>query len=73
MRFDNDLIFVSLAAYRDPQLVPTIQDCIRKASNPARLKFGVCLQRDAEDAPLYLDDDPRIRVLDVLDWRGGTC
>lgn len=71
---DDDLIFISIAAYRDPQLLPTIQDCIRKASNPDRLRFGVCWQHDAEDPPLSLSDDARFRVLDVP-WREskGAC
>jgi hypothetical protein len=70
----DDLIFVSLAAYRDPQLVPTVQDCLRKASVPERLRFGICWQRDSRDAPLPFDDDARFRVLDV-NWRDskGAC
>ncbi|HEY4837457.1 MAG TPA: GlcNAc-transferase family protein [Candidatus Acidoferrales bacterium] len=74
MYLHDELIFVSLAAYRDPQLLPTIQDCIRKASNPARLRFGICWQREAEDPPLLLGDDTRFRVLDVH-WREsrGAC
>ena len=70
----NNLIFVSIAAYRDPQLMPTIADCIKKASLPERIRFGICRQRDAEDAPLSLHGDPRFRVLDV-NWRDskGAC
>jgi hypothetical protein len=71
---DNDLIFVSLASYRDPQLVPTVCDCLGKASNPARLRFGICWQRDVEDLPLPFVEDPRFRVLNV-NWRDskGAC
>lgn len=74
MHSGNDLIFVSLASYRDPQLLPTLRDCIQKAGNPARLRFGICRQRDAEDPPLPLDDDKRFRLLDV-NWREskGAC
>ena len=74
MHLDNNLIFVSLAAYRDPQLLSTVQDCIRKASDPARLRFGICWQRDAEDPTLPWGDDSRFRVLDV-NWREskGAC
>lgn len=71
---DNDLIFVSLASYRDPQLAPTVRDCLGKASNPARLRFGICWQRDAEDPSLPFASDARFRVLDV-NWREskGAC
>jgi hypothetical protein len=38
----NNLIFVQIASYRDPELVPTIKDCISKAKNPENLVFGIC-------------------------------
>lgn len=65
---------MSLAAYRDPQLLSTVQDCIRKANDPARLRFGICWQRDADNPPLPWRDDSRFRVLDV-NWREskGAC
>lgn len=66
----EQLIFVSIAAYRDPQLVPTIQDCVRKAANPERLRFGICWQRGEEEHPLPFRDDPRFRILEI-DWREG--
>jgi Glycosyltransferase (GlcNAc) len=74
LHLDDNLIFVSIAAYRDPQLLPTLRDCIRKASNPARLRFGVCWQRDVEDPSLPFGDDTRFRMLDV-NWREskGAC
>lgn len=37
-------IFVHIAAYRDPELVPTVLDCIKNASKPERLRFGICWQ-----------------------------
>ena len=39
-------IFVQIASYRDPELIPTIQDCIEKAKYPEDLTFGICWQRD---------------------------
>jgi hypothetical protein len=30
----NNKIFIQIASYRDPQLIPTIKDCIAKARNP---------------------------------------
>lgn len=42
----EDTIFVSIAAYRDPQLLPTIADCLAKARHPDRLRFGICWQYD---------------------------
>ena len=70
----ESLIFVSIASYRDPQLVPTIADCLAKANDPEGLRFGICWQRDAADPLLPYLDDPRFRILDV-DWREsrGAC
>lgn len=67
-------IFVSIAAYRDPQLVPTIEDCLAKARHPEALRFGVCWQHGPEEERLPFADDPRFRILDV-DWREsrGAC
>lgn len=37
-------IFINIASYRDPQLIPTIEDCLDKAKHPDRLRFGVLIQ-----------------------------
>jgi hypothetical protein len=70
----SPLIFVSIAAYRDSQLVPTIEDCLVKASQPERLRFGICWQHDLADQPLPFANDSRFRVLDV-NWHEskGAC
>jgi hypothetical protein len=70
----EQLIFVSIASYRDPQLTPTVLDCIRKARNPDRLRFGICRQRGEEEDPFSFREDPRFRILEV-DWRQskGAC
>jgi len=44
---DNmEKIFIALAAYCEPELGLTIQNCIDRAMHPDRLRFGVCLQYD---------------------------
>jgi hypothetical protein len=45
-------IFVQIACYKDKEVVPTIQDCIAKADNPKRLRFGICWQKDPNDTCL---------------------
>jgi len=42
-------IFISIAAYRDAELIPTIEDCISKAKNPRNLVFGISNQFHPED------------------------
>ena len=61
-------IFVQIASYRDPQLLPTIKDMIDKAKKPKNLVFGICWQHSKEDSWDKLDefkDDKRFRILDV--------
>ena len=61
-------IFVSIASYRDPELIPTIQDCIRKSSNPDKIRIGVAWQ--------HSKDEPKpkgVGLIDInhLDSRGA--
>ncbi len=74
MNPSNNLIFVSIAAYRDPQLVPTIEDCIVKAADPYRLRFGICWQHGPGDDPLPYRSDACFRIVDV-NWKDskGAC
>jgi hypothetical protein len=37
----DHLIFISIAAYNDPELFPTIHDAYEKASRPELLRFGI--------------------------------
>jgi hypothetical protein len=57
------MIFVQIAAYRDPELLPTILDCLAKAAWSEDLRFGICWQTDEEDRTLdrFLDDT-RFRI-----------
>jgi Glycosyltransferase (GlcNAc) len=70
----NNLIFVSVAAYRDPQLVPTVEDCIAKARHPERLRFGICWQHSPDEDTLPYRQDECFRIL-AIDWRDskGAC
>jgi hypothetical protein len=70
----NNLIFVSIAAYRDPQLVPTIEDCIGKARHPERLRFGICWQHSPGEDTLPFVSNDCFRIL-AVDWREskGAC
>jgi Glycosyltransferase (GlcNAc) len=65
LEVENDLVFVSIAAYRDPQLIATVEDCIRKARNPAHLRFGICWQHASDETPLPFQKDDRFRILDI--------
>ena len=45
-------IFVQIAAYRDPQLGPTLLSLFETARHPERLRVRVCHQRAESDPPL---------------------
>jgi len=55
-------IFVQLAAYRDPELVPTITDLLAKADNPDLFSFGICWQYGPDEDPNVYDGDDRFNV-----------
>lgn len=61
-------IFIQIASYRDPQLKPTIDDCIKNAKHPKNLVFGITNQYHPEDE-FNIDeyqDDKRFRIENVL-------
>jgi hypothetical protein len=69
-----ETIFISIASYRDPELIPTIQDCITNAKNPDRLRFGICWQHDDTESLNDYKDDSRFKIIDVpYEHSKGTC
>ena len=61
---ENDKIFIQIASYRDPQLIPTLKNCIENAKYPENLTFGVCWQRDETESLEEFTHDIRFRVLE---------
>ena len=70
----NNFIFISIASYRDRQLVPTVKDLVAKAERPHLLRFGICWQHGSEEPLLPFASDERFQILDY-DWRSsqGAC
>lgn len=70
-------IFVQIASYRDPQLIPTIKDMLDNAKQPENLRIGICRQYHPDDKFDILDEyknDERFRILDVLyNESKGVC
>lgn len=66
---NKETILLHLPAYRDPELIPTIEDAIAKAKYPKRLRFGICRQFHPEDE---FDDltkykkDKRFKIYETL-------
>ena len=59
---NNNLIFTQIASYRDPELVPTIEDMLLKAKNPENLTFGICWQYDDTEPINMFDESPEFRI-----------
>lgn len=71
----SDTIFIQIASYRDPELVPTIVDLISKAKNPELLSFGICLQDTSNELVRLRDVLPKkSKIIEVL-WTEskGLC
>lgn len=61
----NSKIFIQIASYRDPQLIPTIEDCINKAKHPKNLKFCIAWQHDDTENLDKYKNDSRFIILDI--------
>lgn len=74
MEANNNLIFVSVASYRDPELVPTLRDLFQKAKYPQNLRIGLCWQHDDTESLEEFADHPQVKVYEC-DWidSKGTC
>ena len=71
-----DKIFIQIASYRDPELIPTIKNCIENSDNPENLTFGICWQHAPEDTWDNLDEflnDNRFKIISINYSRSKGC
>jgi hypothetical protein len=72
-----ETIFIQIASYRDPELVPTINSILENAAEPSKLRFGICRQFHPDDKFDDLSewsDDPRFRIDEVpYQQAEGVC
>lgn len=64
-----ETILVHLPSYRDPEIIPTIEDALAKAKYPERIHFGICRQYHPEDGFDDLsrfENDERFHIIEVL-------
>lgn len=64
----ENTIFVQIAAYRDPELLPTLRDIIKNADHPKLLRFSIAWQHNSEDLWDTLEefaDDDRFTIIDI--------
>ena len=61
-------IFVSIACFMDPDILNTIDNCLKKATHPDNIVFGICLQHEQTDDFLQkYDNNPQFRI-HRMDW-----
>ena len=61
-------ILLHLPAYRDPELIPTIEDALAMAEYPERIHFGIFRQYNPDDGFDDLSeykDDPRFKIEEI--------
>ena len=58
-------IFVQIAAYRDPELIPTIRHCLERAKCPEDLTFGICWQYEDGESIEEFENDTRFKFVKV--------
>lgn len=75
----SDTIFVAIPSYRDPECRHTVDDLFAKASDPSRIRVGICLQLGDDDddprshfAATYAPAQVRITSIDYRD-AAGPC
>src|SRR4028119_761367 len=70
-------IFIQIASYRDPELLPTLRDCISKAGNPENLVFSIAWQHcdcDEWDNLLEFKNGSRFKIIDIPSKESkGAC
>jgi glycosyltransferase involved in cell wall biosynthesis len=70
-------IFIQIASYRDPELIPTIKSCLENSKHPENLVFGIARQFNSDDKFDDLTEyetDDRFRILNILHQESkGVC
>jgi hypothetical protein len=67
-------IFIQMASYRDPQLIPTLDDCIANAAHPERLHFCIAWQHGPEETFEKYKNDERFTIIDIPHTKTkGAC
>jgi hypothetical protein len=61
----EETIFIQIAAYRDPELVPTVKDCIAKAAKPENLRICVGWQYAEGESINEIIDLPNVQIISV--------
>ena len=67
---NNNLVFISIASYRDTQTQSTVNNLINTATNPNNLRIVVVEQNLKRDKYKVNSDLPKVRVLRNIEGKG---
>ncbi len=66
MNHSLSTLFVSIASYRDPELIPTLKNMLQTAAYPERLHISVCWQDD-NDIKQFLNQGFTVVFVEGMD------
>ena len=74
----DETIFVQIAAYRDPELLKTIEDLLKNSHSPENLKICIAWQHSLKDKwdsiPSKYLNDSKFKILDIPYTKSkGVC
>lgn len=64
------MIFVQIASYRDPELIPTVLDLIGKSDNPDQLRIVIAWQHDDHESIELIKQHVEIIDIPYVDSKG---
>jgi len=69
------MIFVSIASFRDKELIKTVNSCLAKAKHPDNIRIGICWQYDEEEDLTAFDNLIQVESHKVYwkDVEGSVC
>lgn len=70
-RIKKGKIFISIASYRDSELLPTITDCLNQAKYKNDIRFGICWQNcpiEKKEFPIKVFQDFRFNIYECS-WK----
>lgn len=71
---NDETIFVQIASYRDPELVPTVLDLFETAAEPDNLKVYICWQHDDFENLNILKSYGNVEIIDIPFYESkGAC
>jgi len=65
IKLNNETIFVQIASYRDPELVPTLRSLFANAKRPNNLHVCIAWQHDEKESLEEFAKDKRVTILDI--------